>query len=89
MSLCIKPQPPIISLSFFSNDLPISSALSRKTICDSASTIALCTKMSGGHRERKDKLLEEQKKGKARLKKFGKVEIPQEAFLAVLQIEKK
>jgi len=42
-------------------------------------------KMSGGHRERKDKLLEEQKKGKARLKKFGKVEIPQEAFRQILQ----
>jgi len=42
-------------------------------------------KMSGGHRERKDKLLKEQKKGKARLKKFGKVEIPQEAFRQVLK----
>jgi GTP-binding protein LepA len=42
-------------------------------------------KMSGGHRERKDKLLEEQKKGKARLKKFGKVEIPQEAFRQILR----
>lgn len=42
-------------------------------------------KMSGGHRERKDKLLEEQKKGKERLKKFGKVEIPQEAFRQILK----
>ena len=41
-------------------------------------------KMSGGHRERKDKLLEEQKKGKKRLKRFGKVDIPQEAFRNVL-----
>lgn len=41
-------------------------------------------KMSGGHRERKDKLLEEQKKGKERLKRFGKVEIPQEAFRQIL-----
>ena len=37
-------------------------------------------KMSGGHRERKDKLLDIQRKGKKRMKKFGKVEIPQEAF---------
>jgi GTP-binding protein LepA len=42
-------------------------------------------KMSGGHRERKDKLLEEQKKGKERLKRFGKVEIPQEAFRQILK----
>lgn len=41
-------------------------------------------KMSGGHRERKDKLLKEQKKGKARMKRIGKVDIPQEAFRQVL-----
>lgn len=41
-------------------------------------------KMSGGHRERKDKLLEEQKKGKERLKRIGKVEIPQTAFRQIL-----
>lgn len=41
-------------------------------------------KMSGGHRERKDKLLDIQKKGKARMKKIGKVDIPQEAFRQIL-----
>lgn len=41
-------------------------------------------KMSGGHRERKDKLLDIQKKGKKRMKMLGKVEIPQEAFRQIL-----
>ncbi len=42
-------------------------------------------KMSGGHRERKDKLLDIQKKGKERMKRLGKVDIPQEAFRQVLK----
>ena len=39
----------------------------------------------GGARDRKRKLLDKQKKGKARGKQFGKVEIPQEAFIGVLR----
>jgi len=42
----------------------------------------------GGARDRKRKLLEKQKKGKVRAKQFGKVEIPQEAFIGVLKINK-
>ena len=42
----------------------------------------------GGARDRKRKLLDKQKKGKARGKQFGKVEIPQEAFIGVLKIQK-
>ena len=42
----------------------------------------------GGERDRKRKLLEKQKKGKVRAKQFGRVEIPKEAFIGVLKINK-
>lgn len=42
----------------------------------------------GGARDRKKKLLEKQKKGKERMRQFGSVDIPQEAFIEVLKINK-
>ena len=60
---------------------------STQTFADSTSFIRkdVTGSLYGGDRTRKDKLLKKQKKGKQRLKQFGKIDIPQSAFLEALK----
>jgi len=72
-------------------EVPIQAAVGKKIIARenlSALRADVTAGLYGGHYERKMKHLENQKESKRRMKKFGQVDLPQEAFFDILSTKK-